>query len=204
MGMWWLWSVAWGAVPAGVLPGVGPAELPALWRESALEEGLPASERELACRVWVEDLPLCVRVEAAGRRRWVTQGDLARWGATLAEVEATAAEALVVSPFERKVVHGGSRHYYAVEAESGREAMVVLHPEWLQALGTDVVLAIPARDAVLAWPLGDAELDKIMAVGVRKLFEASSVPVSRKILAWDGHKWSVRGEVTPAAAPIPE
>jgi diadenosine tetraphosphatase ApaH/serine/threonine PP2A family protein phosphatase len=183
---------------------VGPAELPVLWRESALEEGLPASERELACRPWVEELPLCFRVEESGRRRWVTRGDLARWGATLAEVEAVAAKALVASPFEKKVVHGGSRHYYAVEADSGREAMVVLHPEWLQALGTDVVLAIPARDAVLAWSLGDAELDKIMAVGVRKLFEASSFPVSRKILSWDGSEWTVRGEVTPAPAPLPE
>jgi hypothetical protein len=154
--------------------------------------------------VWVEDLPLCFRVEESGRRRWVTQGDLARWGATLAEVETAAAGALVVSPFERKVVHGGSRHYWAVEADSGREVTVVLHPEWLEALGPDVVLAIPARDAVLAWSLGNAELDKIMAVGVRKLFDASSVPVSRKILAWDGRRWVVRGEVTPAPAPQPE
>jgi hypothetical protein len=66
------------------------------------------------------------------------------------------------------------------------------------------VLAIPARDAVLAWSLGDAELDKIMAVGVRKLFEASAFPVSRKILAWDGHRWVVRGEVKPAPRTLPE
>jgi len=154
--------------------------------------------------LWVEDLPLCFRVEEEGRRRWVTHGDLARWGATLAEVEEAAKEALVVSPFERRVVHGGSRHYFSAEVEGGREAMVVLHPEWLLSLGTDVVLAIPARDAVLAWPLGDAELDKIMAVGVRKLFDASPYPVSRKVLAWNGARWTVRGEVTPAPPTQPE
>ena len=37
-----------------------------------------------------------------------------------------------------RTVHGGSRHYFSVETVAGREAVVVLPPQWLEALGKDM------------------------------------------------------------------
>jgi len=199
MSIWLLASLAWGGPTGTLLPTAGPPELTELWRESAREEGLGKSDAELACRTLAEDVLLCFRVEEGKRRRWVTQGDLVDWGLSLPQVEAKAREALTKNPLRRQQVHGGSRHYFVVDSLPGRESLILLHPEWLVEVGRNPVIAIPARDAVLAWNLGDDELDKIMAVGIRKLHETSDVPVSRKIMAWDGAAWVVRGEVADAA-----
>ena len=45
------------------------------------------------------------------------------------------------------------------------------------------------------WIPGDEELDKVMAVGVRRMFDEAKYPVSDKVYRWHNGEWVVWGEV---------
>ncbi|MEE2752260.1 MAG: hypothetical protein VX519_12580 [Myxococcota bacterium] len=184
--------------PTVVLATAAPPGIEALWQETARLEGTSGPAAELACRPLVEDLPLCFRVEEEGRRRWVTRADLQGWGLTVEDLERKASETLTTNPFQQRTVSGGEGQWWAVDTPAGREGTVLLHPEWLKTVGPNPVLAIPGRDTFFAWNLGDAELDKIMAVGIRKANEQSHIPVTTRILGLDGQRWVVRGDLKSA------
>ncbi len=185
-------------VPGELLATAAPPGIQALWQENAQLEGTKGPAAVLACRPLVEDIPLCFRVEEGERRRWVTRADLALWGVSLQEVEQLASKVLGTSPLKKRQVKDGGWPWWSVDTKAGREATVLLHPEWLSEVGPNAVLAIPGRGTLFAWNLGDAALDKIMVVGIRKAMEQSEFPVTTKILGFDGQRWVVRGELKSA------
>ena len=86
--------------------------------------------------------------------------------------------------------------YWVSQVGDGFDAAGLLHPEKLSAIaGTTPVIGIPTVGTFLMWIPGDAELDKIMAVGVRRIFEEASHPVSDKVYRWHNGAWVVWGEV---------
>ena len=196
MSFLWVWiGLGVAGVPGEILATAAPPGIEALWTEEARLDGTAGAASELACRTLAEDIPLCFRVEQDGRRRWVTKADLLVWGVSIQELERLAGSALSASPLKAMSVEGTAWRWWTVQAKSGREGTVLLHPEWLEVVGPEAVLAIPGRDTLFAWNIGNEELDKIMVVGIRKAMEQSEVPVTGKILGFREGAWFVRGEL---------
>lgn len=183
--------------PGQVLAVVETPDTPGAYKEVAAGRGLVGAQTELVCRDLVEDeLLLCFRVVDGGKRRYVHAGDLAAWGLDIAGLESLAAAALSESPLIEQPIEGGGS-WYAVAAPPGRELTVLLHPEWLAAVGPRPVIGVPAAGVVMAWSAGDEELDTIMAVGVRRAFETQPRPITPLCVEWTGDQWRAWGEAKP-------
>ena len=55
-------------------------------------------------------------------------------------------------------------------------------------------MAVPCAGVLLFWVPGDADFDKIMAVGVRQMNEACEHSVSNRVYRWKDNRWVVWGE----------
>jgi hypothetical protein len=184
-------DVARAAPPPGTIV-VSPeaADVPELY----LQQQPGASP--LHCRPLVDEVVLlCFKVEQDGRRRYVTQADLSAWQTSAEELEVAAAASLTEPPWVAQEVPETGRYFLA---QGERAAAVLLHPEWLARVGPEPVVALPARGIVLAWTPGNEELDKVVAVGARKMFEELDHPVSSVIVQrTEDEGWARWGEARP-------
>jgi len=184
-------------LPKGLRPVVADTGAPgrfAAWRQ---EKGLPAAE--LACEPALPGaVLLCFRVWEGDLRRWVTRDDLARWGATTGDVrDALLPEARRrIASAEEVPIEGTTSSYLRLADGDGWAASAVLAPVALATrLGEmSVRIALPAEGVLLAWRTGDAERDRIMAVGARETYDAQPGSVSPAMFTWDGHVWTKFGE----------
>lgn len=183
-------------VPAGVYAQPVAADQPAAWREQVLAQGGGAAKAELACRPLVPEIALCFRYEQEGRLRWVTGEELAAWGADRPALEARAAGALDHSPLVPQAADGGGTWFLST-APPGREATVLLRPDWLAPLGPGARVALPAQGVVMAWAAGDPLLDQAAAITARKAWESAAVPISPVVLVWDGQEFRSWAEAVP-------
>lgn len=180
-----LLSVALAGVPPGIVLA-SPEPLQA--QEAYTQEG---GQGKLACSILVEDVvQLCYRLEAEGVRRYVTTADLAAWDMDLDELEAAAAGALSDNPLKRIEIDGGG-HYFQSAAPAGREATVLLHPEWL---GEGSVVGLPARGVVVVWTPGDPAVDKMVSVGVAQMHAQLPHPVTPVVIQPSDEGWKKWGE----------
>jgi hypothetical protein len=186
------------AAPTGpVAPVIETPAAPDAYRDLAASRGGEGAAAELACRALVEDeLLLCFRVSEGGRSRYVNAADLSAWGLDLEGLEAAAAAALSENPWSPQEIEGGGRWWLA-QAPEGQEAIVLLRPDWLSALGPAPVVCAPAVGVVMGWSAGDEELDTIVAVGARRAFETRPRPISPLCLRWTGAGWEPWGEARP-------
>lgn len=200
------WAVvAWAGPPTEDLrPVLAPIDAPegyARWRQ---DRGLAPDP--LACApAWPGTALLCFRVWEGSRRRWVTQGDLAAWGVPVEGLVTTVAEAsrAVIGRAEVVPVEGMEARYLRLVDGDGWAAVGFLHPELVAERlgGLPIRLAVPSEGVLVAWRPGGLALDKVLAVGVRELYDAQPGGVTPKILQWDGSTWLPFGEATPAAPP---
>ncbi len=189
---------ALGAVPDSVRPIAAPADAPAQHAAWAAESGREVAP--LVCRVvWPDAARVCFTVVEAGVRRWVTEGDLAKW-----EVELDALVALIVTrsaaptsdrPRATAIADMPGTYWVAADGD-GWDAALLLAPARIAARvgGGSVLVAVPASGTLLAWRPGDADLDKVMAVGTRRMYEADISPVTPLVHRWDGEAWTAFGE----------
>ncbi len=161
--------------------------------EYARNQGWNGPASKLACKVLGGELTLCLKAEEHGKRRYVTQADLQAWGLDQAQALSMAETVLSTSPWVVVEIEGGG-HYFQAKAPPGHQATVFLHPEWLLAFGESPRIAAPARGVLVAWPGGDEELDKIMAVGVLKMSEGLPESLSPMALTWNGETWVAWGQ----------
>lgn len=199
----WLVPAAGAAVPDGVRPAVVGLDVPlavAAWRQ---REGLPADA--LACEpLWPGATLLCWRVWEDGRRRWVLGSDLERWAADAAALRAAvvkAAEARLEGA--ERVPVGGMEASWHRHVDGDWAAAGVLLPDALAAKvgGLPVRVGVPGDGVLVAWKGGDPDLDRVMAVGVREIFDAQPVRVTPHVWQWDGRAWSPFGEAVPKTLP---
>ncbi len=192
-------QAALGAPPGPLVPTAYPAAVRDLWREDAQEQRRSAAAGELACEAVAEDLLICLRVETGGVRRLVTHQDLEDWGLELAaEIQRVRLEDLE-NPLVRREVSGGTGVWWIAEGLEGREAAVFFHPEWFARVGAQPMVAIPARETILAWNRDGGELDQIMAVGARRFYDSADHPVTPLVFAWQAGRWQAWGEARPPA-----
>lgn len=195
-----LLSVLLAAAPGPLLPQpIATSDVEAFQARAEAEGARPAAAR-LACEDLVEGIALCYRLQQADTLRFVTEADLAAWELSRAALRATAAGVGKDSPLQQRQIDGGGV-YYEIVSPQGHEALVLLHPEWLSALGPRPRVAFPARGVALAWAADDPEVDHIMAVAVRRAFEQYEGPISPTVLTWDVGRWRTWGEAKPKEPP---
>lgn len=194
-------------IPEGLRPvaadGGAPARF-AAWRASS---GLPAEH--LACEAPVPTaVLLCFRVWEGSSRRWVTVEDLQRWTTDLGHLRtsllARAKAKVAAAPLV--AVEGMKEHYLRLLDGDGWAAAGLLVPDAVASRlgGGPIRVAWPAESLLLAWrPAGD-DLDRVMAVGVKELYDTQKGSVSPTIFTWDGTAWSAFGEAVPTRAPSNE
>jgi hypothetical protein len=204
-------ALASAAAPSGLRPVVAAPDAPQRYAAWRMTEGL--EPERLACDVvWPEAL-LCLRVWEDGGRRWASTRDLERWGiglpaarASLAEAARTHVESAPLVPIE-----GMAAKYLRLADGDGWAAAGLLRPDLLAERlgGLPLRVAIPSQGVMVAWRAQGPEVDKVMAVGVRELFEQQPQPVTPKVYQWDGARWAPFGEAVPDGggakpAPAPE
>lgn len=175
-------------------------DLPSQFASAALEKGLVGDSVAMACQILAEGVPLCFRIESQGRRDWFSLAEASAWGLSLETLGNAVALDPGANPFvEKHVVDGG--HWWQVEAKDGQASFVFLNPAWLDRVGDSAVVAAPSAGVVIAWQSGDDSNDKIMAVGVRALYDQAESPVTPKIFRHSEEGWAVWGELVPEVTP---
>lgn len=201
----WLWAtLAMGAVPEKVFPALAPADAPAQWHEWTKQKGLPASE--MACDpLWKDEALICFKVEEKGKRRFVLMSDLTKWGVDLPALRTTVAaraKAALANQPAKTAVPGTDKSYWVSAEGDGWAAAGVLLPEVLaDKLGGPFYVAVPTDKVLLAWRPGDSELDTIVAVGAKEMYDAAEWPVTAVVHQWTGTGWVAFVEAVPKAVP---
>lgn len=185
-------------VPHGLRPALAPPDVHTLWASAHPDDPPLACEAVLADRAM-----LCFRVWEGKRRRFVTQADLVAWG--------VGVDALVEAVRERSSERLGAlasaevidmpESYWIARDDDGWSIASLLHPERLTARvgGADVRVAVPRSGVLLAWRSGSDELDKVMAVATRELWDAGDDAVTPMIFTWTPKGFAPWGQATPAA-----
>ena len=202
MGIWltlavWV-STSWAKVPDVVVTAES-IEVVQQYQNWAAQNGLNGAEMLTACRAWSQTFYQCFSVQEKGRYRMVHLGDLQRWEVDLDALEAKSREVgrPVLDEKNREVVFvdGIERPYWVFDGSKGLGASVLLFPEELESMmGGRPVLGTPARGIVVAWLPGDEELDKVVSVGLVRIFGEAIVPISSVIVQWSGGHWATWGE----------
>jgi hypothetical protein len=181
-------------------PGAEPSDVEAQYREFAASKGRSGDRAELVCRPFAEGVDLCFTHLNGGTRLYYTKADGKDAAALEASGRGDATAAL--AGLEATAVEGFTRKYWLRALGDGRDHVPALFPEALQEkVGKDVVIAVPARGVFVAWEPGDADFDKVVAVGVRRMFETLPDPVSPLIYAWNGTSWSTWGQAKAVREP---
>jgi hypothetical protein len=198
VGFWFGVSLGLAALPAGdFLPQPTSVDERIVQAERLRAQGKTGTAAELACEDLVlNELYLCFRRVEGDRAPYVTQAELAAWGASTADLRARASSLLTTNPLQLRKIDGGGQ-YYEVICPPGREAVVLLHPEWLSTVGPVPLVTSPVQGVVLVWDAMDPEVNKIVAVGARKMFEGYPGAISPLVYRWNGSGFVAWGDARP-------
>lgn len=198
LAMWWFAATkAWAQVPREVRPVILAEEAPRRYAAWRARKGLPPAD--LSCTsAGPPGILVCFRLWEDGVRRWVHTADLGRWNVTVEQLRQEMGHRAMshLSEAEWRPVEGTSERYLQLIDGDGWSAAGVLVPSALVAkLGhASIRVAVPAQGVLVAYPAGSAELDRIMAVGVRELFDQQRQAVSPMVFAWDAGVWRAFGQ----------
>lgn len=197
--LWWLVATVGATVPDDVRPVLlaqSPADRYSAWRQ---RQGLPG--QQLACAAaGPPGISVCFRRGSSVHQRWVHQPDLEAWRVTVAELRSVVARRAVaeVGRAESVPVVGTPHRYLRATDEQGWAAAAVLAPQAVvERLGGAFRLAVPAQGLVVAYRLDGADLDRIMAVGVRELYESQPRSITPSLFTWESGGWRGFGEAVP-------
>ena len=149
------------------------------------------------CRQLSEGLALCAACGDRLLRETELEPHSVRGEDVLAMLTANSATYVTEQRLVRQqIADMPGASYWVSQVGDGFDAAGLLHPERLSELaGTSPVIGIPTVGTFLMWIPGEGELDTVMAVGVRRIFEEASHPVSDKVYRWHNGAWVVWGEV---------
>lgn len=190
-------STAFADVPKTVRPALAPADAPAQYAELRSRKGL--DEDPLVCDDLWPDARLCFRVWDGKTRRWVVESDAKRWNVSVGDLTSAMRSRSEARLAEMDVVEidGMGRQYLRLSDGDGWAAAMVLHPGAVAGkLGGALVLVGAPTDLVtLAWASGDADTDKVMAIGVKEIYDGEDgLSVSPVVYAWIEGAWRPFGE----------
>ncbi len=191
--------------PPELRPMAAPADAASRWRVAAEDAGKKGGDAQILCELLAEQLSVCLVKGASGELDYVTQTDAASWGLDAPALQARAKEAAVAGfgqgrPAEASIEGMSGRYWVSAEAD-GLDAAGLLYPERLAAIaGGEPVVAVPVQGALLFWLPGDPELDKVMAVAVRRMYDAGPQRVSPLVYHWKEGRWAVWGSAVKAGS----
>lgn len=197
----WL-AIAAAATPDEVRPSAAPEDMPTQFATWARGRG--RSTDSLVCEpLWPGAAVLCFTWVEGGQRRWVAESDLARWkverDAFLAEQRARATEAARTVPLVPRAVEGVTGQYFEVAAAERWQAAALAAPdvmrERLQA--ETLLVAAPTGGVVLVWVPGDPALDKVIAIGVREMYDRETDGVTPVVQQRLPGRWVAFAEAKP-------
>ncbi len=180
-------------VPGPIVAGVESDAVEAAYAAWAATRGAKGADAQLACRPFAPSAVLCFRWLDGEIARWLTRArapDLAVVEVAAAARGAAAAERLAPNTVE------GFRARWWLASGAGDEHAALLTPAAITAkIGSaDWVAGTPARGVLVVWVPGDPEFDKVVAVGVRRLYDAAGdEAVSPTIWRWTGLEWESWG-----------
>lgn len=194
-------TVAFAAVPP-LYPQPEPPDIAVAFEEFAKGQGKSGPATQIRCAPLADGIVLCFRYLHDGRLKYVTQSEVVAWhagdAALVAAATARAAE-IDDARFERTPVPDTPGAMYWVSRKGdGLDGAAFLDPRRLQRVaGGPVVVAMPAANTLLFWRPDGGELDRIVAIGVRRMADASDHPISDRVYRWDGTEWKVWGQAVP-------
>lgn len=174
-------------------PGLEAEGVEAAYAEWAATQGREEAARKLVCRPFMPRAELCFTRVEGDRRLYFTEADGRAVDALELAGRGSANDS--VKRLLPVTVEGFKQPYFLANEGDGRDHVPLLFPSAIAArVGTGAVVAVPARGVLVAWVPGDLLFDKVVAVGVRKMYETLEGPISPLIYQWDGQKWSPWGE----------
>jgi hypothetical protein len=199
-----LLTVARAAIPP-LYPQPEPADIAVAFEEYAKGQGKSGPATRIRCAPLAEGVVLCFRYVHEGRLTYVTQSEVVTWHADEpALIAAATAQATAIDDarFERTPVADTPGAVYWVSRKGdGLDGAAFLDPRRLERVaGGPVVVAMPAAGTLLFWRPDGGELDRIVAIGVRRMADASDHPISDRVYRWDGTAWRVWGKAVPKDA----
>lgn len=191
------------AVPEAVRPSIVSRSVEAQYLDTRASKSPPVVP--MACEdFWESEARLCFRVVHGNRREWVTTQHLKRWGVSFEELKSIVikrSKASASRQLKPVQIGGMEQTYFVASNENGWASAVLLHSSVLGTVSQqNVFAAVPAHGMVLVWEGGNPEVDKILAVGVRELYESKSGGVTPIVYRWSGAEWVAFGEAKKNAA----
>lgn len=189
--------------PPEIRPMAARADQRARFQAAMRDAGKTGAATEQECDLLAEQLSICYVKGTTGDLDYVTAADLAAW-AMSPEALRDAAQRSALQGFSANrpaasAVEGVAGTWWLSAEADGLDAAGLLHPDRLaQIAGKTPVVAVPAQGALLFWVPGDPELDKVMAVAARRIYDGADQRVSPLVYQWAGDHWEVWGEATPA------
>ena len=150
--------------------------------------GVTGEAADQVCDLLAEQLSLCYVKGTTGNLDYVTAADLSDWALDRAALKAAAqksaaAPAVAVAPKRRGFsatrptesgIEGMAGKWWLSAEADGLDAAGLLFPDRLTEIaGAVPVVAVPAQGALLFWVPGDPELDKVMAVAARRIYDSA-------------------------------
>ena len=202
-----VWLVMAWVVRSGAIEPIEPIEPIAMTSDAPSryaawqgERGPPADE--LHCdTVWSDAIDVCYRARGGATPRWMHRSDVAalRGGADGLRSRVDVEAAAVVGRAAWVRVGGMAHRYLSLTTPDGWAVAGLLRPDVLSKRlgGVPIRVAMPAQGLLVAWKPSCFELDRVMAVGVRELYEEQPRRLSPKVFQWDGTSWSAFGQAVP-------
>jgi len=227
--LFWLWTAL--EMTPDVRLSLERAEVPDNYASMQLAAGLSGPAALAACRSLTDGVQLCLRTmevttiepdssiatkKGAKPKRVVSwrlanEADLSTWGESQTEAEQRAirlAQARwVANPPKLIEVEGVGHSYLLIQGEQGEDALGLLEPQRLLSLpgAGPLAVGVPTRGTLVAWRAGDAVMDKILGVGVRRIYDEASPGLSPSIFQEGVQGWQVwaviQGDVNPNQTP---
>ena len=204
--VWYLAHSVVSAAPELRLAAEGP-KVQDDYDDHLRSQGKPA--RVLACTELAPELRLCLRKVRGTALPYAHQDELQEWKLTEASalqmIKDLSQRELLEKSYVRRVIEGTELEFFSRSKKDGWDPVSLLHPQFLRSLiGGDFLVAIPEAGTFLCWKKGSAELNKIMAVGVREQYNASVHPVSPYLFEWEKGGWQVWGSAVKRSSVEPE
>ncbi len=167
------------------------------WSEKAGQEGTIQCDE-----IWPDQVRLCFRIWEGKSRRWMVESETATAGIRPEDLRGhvLGQGTRILTALEEVHVDGMPHTYWQLRDGDGWAVLGALQPaEVARRMGAReaIHMALPAQGVLVAWAAGTPELDHVMAVGVREMYEQMSDVVSPVIHTWDGESWSAFGEAKP-------
>jgi hypothetical protein len=199
-GLWLAIGVAGAAPPAALRWTIEPPAVEEAFSAAARGRGEVGPSAVPACEPVGQELLACAWLPAAGGWRLASMVDVMGWGKGLSDLlhvaRAEVRAAWAARPPERAEVEGGGGVYLLRAAGDGQDTLGLLIPDAIDAaVGAPAVVAVPRPGVLIAWKPGDPDLDKILAVGARRIADGAADRISARVYRWDGARWVIWGEV---------